>query len=143
MASPAYRASSSSPAHSVDSTDASANKSTGKVFSDNSSDSGYDESSNQGVGESKIAQNNINNSTNMIDSGKINSIKIKPTPTTETVRLVKVPIKIIKSVEKFTNESTFVSSKSLTSTNGHSHVVINNPLDDFATHAVARQSVIN
>ncbi|XP_057333724.1 SIN3-HDAC complex-associated factor isoform X2 [Microplitis mediator] len=147
LASPAYRASSSSPAHSVDSTtDASAGKSTGKVFSDNSSDSGYDESSNQEVGESKIAQNNTNNSTNMTDSGKTNSIKpieIKATPTTETVRLVKVPIKIIKPVEKFTNESTLVSSKSLTSTNGHSHVVINNPLDDFATHAVARQSVVN
>ncbi|CAD6241479.1 GSCOCG00009276001-RA-CDS [Cotesia congregata] len=145
--SPAYSASSSSPAHSPDSTtDAAGTKSTGKVFSDNSWDSGYDESSNQGVGENKVVQNNLNNSTSVTDTTNNNSVQgvqLKSTPPTETVRLVQVPIKVIKPAEKFGNKSTLLSSKSLTSTNSHSHTIIGNPLDDFATHAVARQSVIN
>ncbi|XP_044586911.1 SIN3-HDAC complex-associated factor isoform X5 [Cotesia glomerata] len=76
-------------------------------------------------------------------AGTKSTVQLKSTPPTETVRLVQVPIKVIKPAEKFGNKSILLSSKSLTSTNSHPHTIIGNPLDDFATHAVARQSVIN
>ncbi|XP_015116073.1 SIN3-HDAC complex-associated factor [Diachasma alloeum] len=141
-ASPAHSAASSSPSHSVDSS-SEASKTTGKIFSDSSSDSGYDESSNPGIGESKIIKSCSNSIVTSIKVHQIKAIQLKAAALSETVRLTSdVPIKLvpIKQVEKFTCKplSTLVTSSGAPLP----IAVPNNPLVDFAIHAT-RQSVTN
>lgn len=163
--SPAHSSSSSSssPAHSVDSTTTDSPKQQpGKTFSDSSSDSGYDESSNQGIIESKIHDNNIKNCPSkkpiavttttttttimpinkqtkniILQPGK--KLQLKTAPTTpkklnETVRLQSdLPIKLIPI-----KQVDKFTCKPLVS----SATKQNNSLVDFAIHA-SRQSVTN
>lgn len=149
-----FHSSSVSSPHSVDSTTTATTttttteltKQTGKIFSDSSSDSGYDESSNQGIdGRKNIKISNSNNSssnnscitttkklTTNILIQPVKKIQLKTKTTiTETVRLQNdMPIKLIP-VEKLTCKSLVSSTTKQV-----------NSLVDFAIHT-PRQSVTN
>ncbi|XP_012268553.2 SIN3-HDAC complex-associated factor [Athalia rosae] len=153
-ASPAHSSASASPAHSVDSTvEATATKPVSKSFSDSSSDSGYDESSNQGVGESKLAkiiQNSIPVAKQEIKAIPIKSVQLKAIPVSEAIRLNSdLPIKLVplKQVEQILYKPISLASPAIvTASNTSSHQSLNvpgNPLIDFAIHASARQSIAN
>uniref|UniRef100_A0A0C9QAF4 Fam60a_1 protein n=1 Tax=Fopius arisanus TaxID=64838 RepID=A0A0C9QAF4_9HYME len=141
-ASPVHSAASSSPAHSVDSS-SEVSKTTGKIFSDSSSDSGYDESSNPGIGESKIIKSSSNSVVASIKVHQSKTIQLKAAALSETVRLTsEVPIKLVttKQVETFTCQPL---ENLVTSSDSQLPISIpNNPLVDFAIHA-ARHSVTN
>ncbi|XP_024947552.1 uncharacterized protein LOC107274524 isoform X2 [Cephus cinctus] len=153
-ASPVHSSASASPAHSVESTaEPTVPKPTSKTFSDSSSDSGYDESSNQGVGESKIAKIIQNSSSTVKPAVKvqpIKSVQLKSIPTSEAVRLkAEMPIKLvpIKQVDQLICKPlSLVSSANVTLSSSTSHPIVSvptNPLVDFAMHASSRQSVSN
>ncbi|XP_076242397.1 uncharacterized protein LOC143184215 isoform X2 [Calliopsis andreniformis] len=154
-ASPVHSSASASPAHSVESgTEATVSKQTSKMFSDSSSDSGYDESSNQGVGESKITKIIQNTSATVKPAVKIQplkSVQLKAIPVSEAVRLkADVPIKLvpIKQIDQLSCKPlSLVSSANVTLSSSTSHSIVtvpSNPLVDFAMHAASsRQSVSN
>ncbi|XP_012279287.1 SIN3-HDAC complex-associated factor isoform X2 [Orussus abietinus] len=157
-ASPAHSSASASPAHSLESAvdTTTVPKPTSKSFSDSSSDSGYDESSNQGVGESKITKL-IQNSHSSVKQQAVKmiqpvkSVQLKAIPISEAVRLkAEVPIKLVplKQVDQLVCKPiTLASSASVTLTSSNiPHPMVNiptNPLVDFAMHASSRQSVSN
>lgn len=174
-ASPAHSSASASPAHSVESNssgaDAPVTKPLGKTFSDSSSDSGYDESSNQGIGESKIAK--VIQTRNLTCNGAVkvvpqkahaqtivkihpvinSSVQLKSIAVSETVRLkADIPVKLvpIKGVEKIICKPlalAVVPGGNVTLSSSTSRPIVasvaSNPLVDFAIHASARQSVTN
>lgn len=155
-ASPAHSSASASPAHSVDSTTeaTTVQKPISKSFSDSSSDSGYDESSNQGVGESKLAKI-IQNSTQITKQDAkaipVKSVQLKAIPVSDAIRLNSdLPIKLVplKQVEQILYKPISLASPAIVATNNTSshqniNVVVSNPLVDFAIHASARQSIAN
>ncbi|KAF7988557.1 hypothetical protein HCN44_001130 [Aphidius gifuensis] len=132
-----FHSSSVSPPHSVDSATATTTtsteltKQTGKIFSDSSSDSGYDESSNQGIdGRKNIKISNSNNNSSSINNSCITTTKKLTNILIPPVK--KIPIKLIpiKQVEKLTCKSLVSTTKQV------------NSLVDFAIHT-PRQSVTN
>lgn len=155
-ASPAHSSASASPAHSVDSAaESTVPKPVSKSFSDSSSDSGYDESSNQGIGKSKLAKI-IKNSMPLTKQDvvktitTIKSVQLKAIPVSEAIRLNgDMPIKLlpVKQVEQILYKPISLASSTIVTTkNTNTHEMMNvpgNPLVDFAIHASARQSITN
>lgn len=142
--SPSHSSASTSPAHSVESTVESAVSKLSKPitnhrFYESSSDSGYDESSNQGVGESKLAKITQNPPSGIkVEPSK--SVTLKTIPISEAVRIKnEVPIKLvpIKPISLSTN----LTLSNLSLNDGTS--ISSNPLVDFAIHASSRQPVTN
>lgn len=144
--SPSHSSASTSPAYSVESAvESSISKLSKPImnhrFYESSSDSGYDESSNQGVGESKLAKI-IQNSTSSIGI-KVEppkNVTLKTIPISEAVRIKnEVPIKLVPM--KPISLSTNLTLSNLTLNDGTS--ITSNPLVDFAIHASSRQPVTN
>ncbi|XP_043286657.1 SIN3-HDAC complex-associated factor [Venturia canescens] len=168
--SPAHSSASSSPAHSVESSSSSTGsevtKPTGKTFSDSSSDSGYDESSNPGIAETKITKilvtasiedrgTKVKEEKSLIKSIPVvkNVVQSKAIVLTETVRLKNdLPIKLVpvNQVDKLICKPmslAIAQNANLTLTDCNSRPIVNpipnNPLVDFAIHASSRQSITN
>lgn len=127
-ASPAHSTSSSSPVHSVESS-SEPSKTTGKIFSDSSSDSGYDESSNPGIGENKNLKSSNTSILKTLKIQQIKMIQLKTAAVSENVRLTN-DVVAVKVVPPFVMSSVALP------------IPPNNPLVDFAIHAT-RHSVHN
>lgn len=131
--SPAHSSASASPAHSTEST--TTEKPIGKTFSDSSSDSGYDDSSNPGVGE-KLAKI-IQNKAVHLKAIPITEAQLKAIPIAESVRLKgDVPIKLVQ-MQKIECKTISIAASNVVAS------VPNNPLVEFAIHASARQPCTN
>lgn len=145
-ASPVHSSASASPEHNVDSVTETAVSKQSKTFSDSSSDSGYDESSNQGLGENKLAQ-----STTRIELKPVRSVQLNTIPVTEAVRLkTDVPIKLlpIKQLDQLSCKPLpLVSPANVTLDTSMSRSIVTvptNSLVDFVMHTASpRQSVSN
>ena len=150
--SPSHSSASTSPAHSEESVvEATVTKpAMNHRFYESSSDSGYDESSNQGVGEGKLAKI-IQHSASGIKIQPLKGVQFKAIPT-EALRLKSdVPMKLVpvKPISLVAATNLTLSNLSLSDgttipiaqSNGMS--ISPNPLVDFAIHASARQPVTN
>ena len=138
--SPSHSSASTSPAHSTEST------------VESYSDSGYDESSNQGVGERKLTKI-IQNPASNIKVQQLKSVQSKTVPINETVRLksqevpinlVQIkPISIIAATNLTMSNLSLSDGSSLPTSQSNAMTISSNPLEDLANHASSRLPITN